>query len=80
MNLISPSIAEQGSSIKMSVLQGTDMIFVRELTGGIYFGKRIEDDGSGVGLSCPSAKGFRGTMVSNGLLFWESTFDVLQPS
>jgi 3-isopropylmalate dehydrogenase len=48
VNLISPSIAEQGSSIKMSVLQGTDMIFVRELTGGIYFGKRIEDDGSGV--------------------------------
>eukprot|EP00667_Euglena_gracilis_P011832 EG_transcript_12096 len=48
VNIISSSIAEQGSSIKMSVLKGTDMIFVRELTGGIYFGKRVEDDGSGI--------------------------------
>jgi 3-isopropylmalate dehydrogenase len=48
VNIISDSIAESGSSIKMSVLKGTDMMFVRELTGGIYFGKRVEDDGSGV--------------------------------
>jgi len=48
VNIISSSIAEHGSSIKMSVLKGTDMLFVRELTGGIYFGRRVEDDGSGV--------------------------------
>lgn len=28
------------SPIKRDVIQGTDLIFVRELTGGIYFGKR----------------------------------------
>jgi 3-isopropylmalate dehydrogenase len=28
-----------GSAIKPEVLQGTDLIFVRELTGGIYFGQ-----------------------------------------
>ena len=33
------------SSLKSEVLQGTDLIFVRELTGGIYFGeKRREAD------------------------------------
>ena len=28
------------SPIKKSIIEGTDLIFVRELTGGIYFGKR----------------------------------------
>ena len=28
------------SPIKRSIVKGTDLIFVRELTGGIYFGKR----------------------------------------
>ena len=28
------------SPIKRNIIQGTDLIFVRELTGGIYFGKR----------------------------------------
>ncbi|KOS19264.1 3-isopropylmalate dehydrogenase [Escovopsis weberi] len=37
------------SPLKESVCRGTDMLIVRELTGGIYFGARKEDDdGSGV--------------------------------
>jgi 3-isopropylmalate dehydrogenase len=33
-------ILADASSIKPEVLAGTDLIFVRELTGGVYFGKR----------------------------------------
>ncbi|SPJ85472.1 probable 3-isopropylmalate dehydrogenase beta [Fusarium torulosum] len=35
------------SPLKASVCKGTDIVIVRELTGGIYFGERKEDDGSG---------------------------------
>ncbi|KAI6783937.1 uncharacterized protein J7T54_001813 [Emericellopsis cladophorae] len=35
------------SPLKASVCKGTDFVIVRELTGGIYFGDRKEDDGSG---------------------------------
>jgi len=35
------------SPLKASVCRGTDFTVVRELTGGIYFGDRVEDDGSG---------------------------------
>lgn len=35
------------SPLKASVCRGTDFVIVRELTGGIYFGDRKEDDGSG---------------------------------
>ncbi|KAL6870068.1 3-isopropylmalate dehydrogenase [Amphichorda felina] len=35
------------SPLKASVCKGTDFVIVRELTGGIYFGERKEDDGSG---------------------------------
>ncbi|KAJ4268761.1 3-isopropylmalate dehydrogenase [Fusarium torreyae] len=35
------------SPLKASVCRGTDFVIVRELTGGIYFGERKEDDGSG---------------------------------
>lgn len=36
------------SPIKKEIVQGTDFTVVRELVGGIYFGERSEDDGSGV--------------------------------
>lgn len=32
------------SPIKRSIIEGTDLVFVRELTGGIYFGKRGRRD------------------------------------
>ncbi len=35
------------SPLKADVCRGTDFTIVRELTGGIYFGARQEDDGSG---------------------------------
>ncbi|KAK0722723.1 Isopropylmalate dehydrogenase-like domain-containing protein [Lasiosphaeria miniovina] len=35
------------SPLKAEVCRGTDFVVVRELTGGIYFGDRVEDDGSG---------------------------------
>ncbi|KAG5981386.1 3-isopropylmalate dehydratase, partial [Claviceps pusilla] len=35
------------SPLKAEVCRGTDIVIVRELTGGIYFGDRKEDDGSG---------------------------------
>ncbi|KAA8900851.1 hypothetical protein TRICI_006120 [Trichomonascus ciferrii] len=36
------------SPLKPEVARGTDIMVVRELVGGIYFGARREDDGSGV--------------------------------
>ncbi|KAF4333924.1 3-isopropylmalate dehydrogenase [Fusarium beomiforme] len=35
------------SPLKAEVCRGTDFVIVRELTGGVYFGDRKEDDGSG---------------------------------
>ncbi|KJZ72915.1 3-isopropylmalate dehydrogenase [Hirsutella minnesotensis 3608] len=35
------------SPLKAEICRGTDFVIVRELTGGIYFGERKEDDGSG---------------------------------
>lgn len=37
----------ESSPLKAEVCRGTDFVIVRELTGGIYFGERQEDDGSG---------------------------------
>jgi len=36
------------SPLKAEVCRGTDFNLIRELTGGIYFGERKEDDGDGV--------------------------------
>lgn len=38
------------SPLKAEVCRGTNFNIVRELTGGIYFGERKEDDGSGYAL------------------------------
>ena len=38
------------SPLKASVCRGVDFTIVRELTGGIYFGERKEDDGSGYAM------------------------------
>lgn len=38
------------SPLKAEVCRGTDFVVVRELTGGIYFGARTEDDGSGFAM------------------------------
>ncbi|KAJ0109242.1 hypothetical protein N8I77_008018 [Diaporthe amygdali] len=38
------------SPLKADVCRGTDFVVVRELTGGIYFGDRKEDDGSGFAM------------------------------
>ncbi|KAK1751836.1 Isopropylmalate dehydrogenase-like domain-containing protein [Echria macrotheca] len=38
------------SPLKADVCRGTNFTVVRELTGGIYFGDRTEDDGSGFAL------------------------------
>lgn len=45
----SPSLVSS-SPLKDSVCQGTNFTVIRELTGGIYFGERKEDDGSGFAL------------------------------
>lgn len=45
----SPSLVDF-SPLKADVCRGTDFVVVRELTGGIYFGDRTEDDGSGFAL------------------------------
>ncbi|ROW12421.1 hypothetical protein VMCG_00431 [Cytospora schulzeri] len=38
------------SPLKAEICRGTDFTVVRELTGGIYFGDRKEDDGSGFAM------------------------------
>jgi 3-isopropylmalate dehydrogenase len=45
-NFISETLVES-SPLKAEVCRGTDFNVIRELTGGIYFGARKEDDGDG---------------------------------
>lgn len=40
----------EGSPLKAEVCRGVNINIVRELTGGIYFGDRTEDDGSGYAM------------------------------
>ena len=48
-NFASDSLVDL-SPLKASVCRGTDFMILRELTGGIYFGDRKEDDGSGFAM------------------------------
>ncbi|KAK9472940.1 Isopropylmalate dehydrogenase-like domain-containing protein [Dipodascopsis tothii] len=45
-NFASPSLVKF-SPLKEEIVQGTDIMVVRELVGGIYFGERKEDTGDG---------------------------------
>src|SRR5579862_181840 len=40
---VHPALAD-ASSLKAEVVRGVDLVFVRELTGGIYFGEKHRDD------------------------------------
>ncbi|PWY90042.1 beta-isopropylmalate dehydrogenase A [Aspergillus heteromorphus CBS 117.55] len=48
-NFAAPSLVDL-SPLKASVCEGVDFNIIRELTGGIYFGERQEDDGSGFAM------------------------------
>ncbi|BFZ59396.1 3-isopropylmalate dehydrogenase [Saitoella coloradoensis] len=48
-NFASESLIEY-SPLKEHVCKGTDITMIRELVGGVYFGDRKEDDGSGFAL------------------------------
>lgn len=48
-NFAAPSLV-QSSPLKEEVCRGVDFTIIRELTGGIYFGERQEDDGRGFAL------------------------------
>ncbi|KAK6540015.1 3-isopropylmalate dehydrogenase [Orbilia ellipsospora] len=48
-NFAAPSLLSS-SPLKPEIANGVDFCVVRELTGGIYFGDRKEDDGSGFAL------------------------------
>jgi 3-isopropylmalate dehydrogenase len=48
-NFAAPSLVDS-SPLKAEVCRGVDFNIIRELTGGIYFGERKEDDGSGYAM------------------------------
>ena len=42
---VNPTIAESAAPVRPELLRGVDMLIVRELTGGLYFGDRTEASG-----------------------------------
>ena len=42
---VHPTIAASAAPVRPELLQGVDMLIVRELTGGLYFGARTEATG-----------------------------------
>ena len=47
------------STLKPEVLEGVDLVFVRELTGGIYFGEKKRDANSASDLCTYTVHGDR---------------------
>src|SRR6204780_2960785 len=45
------------SSLKPEIVEGVDLIFVRELTGGIYFGPKTRDANQATDLCTSTARG-----------------------
>lgn len=43
---VHPAIGEAAAPVRPELLRGVDMLIVRELTGGLYFGDRTEANGS----------------------------------
>jgi 3-isopropylmalate dehydrogenase len=46
-----PTIAASASPVRAELLEGVDLLIVRELTGGLYFGERTEASGAPGGRS-----------------------------
>ncbi len=84
-----PSLIDK-SPLKRERIEGTDLVFLRELTSGIYFGKRgREDDGNTAYDTCTytkeeitrlAKKGFEAAMARNKKLCCVDKANVLESS